>query len=80
MRFAKHIVNNNNYLADIAVNNPKSFETAFLQLASSGLTLDPAQKQAYLVPRDGRVILDVSILGSAGWPPMKVYAKTLWLN
>lgn len=61
--FAKHIVNNNNYLADIAVNNPKSFETAFLQLASSGLTLDPAQKQAYLVPRDGRVILDVSYIG-----------------
>lgn len=61
--FAKHIVNNNNYLADIAVTNPKSFETAFLQLASSGLTLDPAQKQAYLVPRDGRVILDVSYIG-----------------
>ncbi|EYU13627.1 recombinase RecT [Photorhabdus aegyptia] len=61
--FAKHIINNNNVLTGIAVSNPQSFETAFLQLASSGLTLDPAQKQAYLVPRDGRVILDISYIG-----------------
>ncbi|MCW7550744.1 recombinase RecT [Photorhabdus sp. APURE] len=61
--FAKHIINNNNFLTDIATSNPQSFETAFLQLASSGLTLDPAQKQAYLVARNGRVILDVSYIG-----------------
>lgn len=61
--FAKHIINNSDYLTGIALTNPRSFETAFLQLASSGLTLDPAQKQAYLVPRNNRVILDVSYLG-----------------
>ncbi|MBO1915661.1 hypothetical protein J4727_00305 [Providencia rettgeri] len=47
----------------IAINNPASFKTAFLQLATTSLTLDPAQKLAYLVPRDERVILDVSYLG-----------------
>lgn len=61
--FAKHIINNSDYLTDIALTNPRSFETAFLQLASSGLTLDPSQKLAYLVPRNNRVILDVSYLG-----------------
>lgn len=61
--FAKHIINNSDYLTGIALTNPRSFETAFLQLASSGLTLDPSQKLAYLVPRNNRVILDVSYLG-----------------
>ncbi|HEC8324725.1 TPA: recombinase RecT [Providencia rettgeri] len=61
--FAKHIINNSDYLTGIALTNPRSFETAFLQLASSGLTLDPSQKLAYMVPRNGRVILDVSYLG-----------------
>lgn len=61
--FAKHVINNSSYLTKLAVQNPKSFEVAFLQLATSGLTLDPSQKLAYLVPRMGRVFLDVSYLG-----------------
>lgn len=61
--FAKHAINNSNYLTDIAMINPRSFEVAFLQLATSGLTLDPSQKQAYLVARNNRVILDVSYIG-----------------
>lgn len=61
--FAKHVINNSPYLTELALNNPKSFEVAFLQLATSGLTLDPAQKMAYLVPRMGRVFLDVSYIG-----------------
>ncbi|HCL5580939.1 TPA: recombinase RecT [Citrobacter freundii] len=61
--FAKHVINNSPYLTKLAVQNLKSFEVAFLQLATSGLTLDPAQKMAYLVPRMGRVFLDVSYIG-----------------
>lgn len=63
--FAKHVINNNPYLTQLASGNPKSFEVAFLQLATSGLTLDPSQKMAYLVPRMGKVFLDVSYLGLA---------------
>lgn len=61
--YAKNIINNNPYLTDLANQNLKSFEVAFLQLATSGLTLDPSQKLAYLVPRNQRVFLDVSYLG-----------------
>ncbi|EOC0012469.1 recombinase RecT [Cronobacter turicensis] len=61
--FAKHVINNSPYLTELASRNLKSFEVAFLQLATSGLTLDPAQKMAYLVPRMGRVFLDVSYIG-----------------
>ncbi|MEX5855272.1 recombinase RecT [Providencia huaxiensis] len=61
--FAKNQIDNNKKLMAIAINNPASFKTAFLQLATTSLTLDPAQKLAYLVPRDERVILDVSYLG-----------------
>ena len=61
--FAKNAINNNPYLTELAVKNPKSFGTAFLQLATSGLSLDPALKLAYLVPRMGRVFLDVSYIG-----------------
>lgn len=61
--YAQNAVANNEKLASIAINNSASFKTAFLQLATTSLTLDPAQKLAYLVPRDGRVILDVSYLG-----------------
>lgn len=61
--FAKHVINNSVYLTGLALQNLKSFEVAFLQLATSGLTLDPSQKLAYLVPRMGRVFLDVSYLG-----------------
>ena len=61
--FAKHVINNSKYLTELASQNLKSFEVAFLQLATSGLSLDPAQKLAYLVPRMGRVFLDVSYLG-----------------
>ncbi|PHM72204.1 recombinase RecT [Xenorhabdus sp. KJ12.1] len=61
--FAKHAINNNPYLTSLALMNLKSFEVAFLQLATSGLTLDPAQRMAYLVPRMNRVFLDVSYIG-----------------
>ncbi|HEK0657708.1 TPA: recombinase RecT [Proteus mirabilis] len=61
--YAKNQVDNNTKLMDIALNNPASFKTAFLQLATTSLTLDPAQKLAYLVPRNKRIILDVSYLG-----------------
>ncbi|ELY4881483.1 recombinase RecT (plasmid) [Providencia huaxiensis] len=61
--FAKNVINNNSYLTELAVQNPQSFGTAFLQLATSGLSLDPALKLAYLVPRMGRVFLDVSYIG-----------------
>lgn len=40
-----------------------SLHTALVNLAAIGLTINPAMKLAYLVPRDGKVVLDISYMG-----------------
>jgi recombination protein RecT len=62
-QFAKQIILSNSYLQGIAKNNPNSLESAVLNVASCGITLNPALKYAYLVPRKGVVCLDVSYMG-----------------
>lgn len=61
--FAKEALAKNNYLEKIAAGNPASLKAAILNVASCGITLNPVQKHAYLVPRDGRICLDVSYMG-----------------
>ncbi len=61
--FAAQAMMNNSYLADIARNNPVSLKMAFTALAATGLTLSPVEKQAYLIPRDQKIVLDISYLG-----------------
>lgn len=61
--FANQAMLNNEYLAEVAMSNQASLAQAFTSLAATGLTLNPIEKQAYLVPRKGRVILDISYLG-----------------
>lgn len=46
-----------------AQNNPVSVQNAILNLSSIGISLNPALKHAYLVPRDGAICLDVSYMG-----------------
>lgn len=53
----------NSYLASVAMNNKASFALAMQQIASSGLTLNPAMGLAFLVPREGKVIADISYRG-----------------
>jgi len=43
--------------------NTESIRDAVLNVASIGLSLNPAEKLAYLVPRDGIAVLDVSYQG-----------------
>jgi phage RecT family recombinase len=47
----------------IATSNPVSVQNAILNLSSIGISLNPALKHAYLVPRDGAICLDVSYMG-----------------
>lgn len=61
--FAKQALMNNNYLLQVARNNQQSLKDAILNIAAIGLTLNPSRKMAYLVPRNGKVCLDVSYLG-----------------
>ena len=61
--FAVQAFNNNPYLMSVARSNPMSAVSAISNLAAMDLTLNPARKFAYLVPRGGDVCLDVSYMG-----------------
>lgn len=61
--YAMQAMLNNELLANTAFKNPVSLDLAMAQIAACGLTLDPAMQLAYLVPRDGKVIADISYRG-----------------
>lgn len=61
--FAVSILRENNYLLGIANRNQDSFKAAIMNVAAFGLTLNPAEKKAYLIPRKGKVCLDISYMG-----------------
>jgi len=61
--FAMQIIGNNSYALGIAISNPQSVRDAVTNIASIGISLNPAKKQAYLVPREGKICLDISYMG-----------------
>lgn len=61
--FAYHAMLSNETLMKCAINNKLSFKLAMQQIAATGLTLNPTEKMAFLVPRQGKVIADVSFRG-----------------
>jgi len=87
--FALQACNNNGFLADIANKNPLSLSMAVANVAAIGLTLNPVMGYAFLIPRDGKVILDISYrglikiatdIGSIKWAKAElVYSKDRFL-
>ena len=61
--FAVQQLESNDYLLGIAMNNRQSVINAVTNVAAIGISLNPARKQAYLVPRDKKVCLDISYIG-----------------
>lgn len=61
--FALQILGNNDYLAKVAMQNPDSLRNAVVNTSAIGISLNPASKLAYLVPRKGAVCLDISYMG-----------------
>lgn len=61
--FALQILNDNPFLTSVAMKNQDSLKNAIINVAAVGLSLNPVKKLAYLVPRDGKVILDISYMG-----------------
>lgn len=61
--FAVQQLEANDYLLTIAMNNRQSVINAITNVAAIGISLNPARKQAYLVPRDNKVCLDISYIG-----------------
>ena len=62
-QFAIQALQSNDYLARIAGQKPVTLQNALINIASIGISLNPALKHAYLVPRKGGVCLDVGYMG-----------------
>lgn len=62
-QFAIQLFQANDYLAKTALNNQVSAQNAIINVAAIGISLNPALKHAYLVPRKGKVCLDISYMG-----------------
>jgi len=61
--FALQVLRDNPYTLKAATANPESLQRAILNVAATSLSLDPMKKQAYLVPRGGKICLDISYRG-----------------
>jgi recombination protein RecT len=61
--FARQQLLKNDFTLKIAASNPNSLQGAILNVAAIGISLNPAQQHAYLVPRDGAICLDISFRG-----------------
>ena len=61
--FAIQSLTANDYAMGIAQKNRQSVINAVTNIAAIGISLNPAKKQAFLVPRDGRICLDISYIG-----------------
>lgn len=61
--FALQILKGNDFLRTTAQKNPDALQAALTNLAAIGISLNPAVKECYLVPRGGQVCLDISYIG-----------------
>jgi recombination protein RecT len=61
--FAIQQLQKNDYTLGVAMKNKGSVINAVTNVAAIGISLNPARKQAYLVPRDGQICLDISYIG-----------------
>lgn len=61
--FAMQAVCKSDFAKSTALGNPQSLKNAVMNVAATGLTLNPVRKLSYLVPRDKAIHLDVSYIG-----------------
>lgn len=89
-QFALQHLSNNDFTRQVAMKNQESFRNAIINVAAIGISLNPAAKLAYLVPRKGTVCLDIGYLGlehlaiesgSVLWVQTKiVYSNDIYVN
>ena len=67
MNYAIQLLSANSFAASIAQQNPVSVQNALRNASAIGISLNPANKHAYLVPRDSgagmAICLDISYMG-----------------
>jgi len=61
--FALQALAKNEFLMKVANNAPDSLRDSLINVAGTDMSLNPALQFAYLVPRDGIVVLDISYKG-----------------
>lgn len=61
--YAMQALTASDYILKTALMNQQSVINAVRNIAAIGISLNPAKKQAYLVPRDGKICLDISYMG-----------------
>jgi len=61
--FARQALMKNDFLLKVAKDNQQSLADAISNVAAIGISLNPANKHAYLVPRKKTVCLDISYMG-----------------
>lgn len=61
--FACQALLSNEYALKIALNNKDALIRSIKNLSAIGISLNPAKKQAYLVPRNNQICLDISYMG-----------------
>ena len=61
--FAIQQLTKSDYAMSLALKNRQSVRDAVTNISAIGISLNPARKQAYLVPRDGGICLDISYMG-----------------
>lgn len=67
MNYATQLLQANKFTTDIALQNPISVQNALRNASAIGVSLNPASKHAYLIPRKGQsgmaICLDISYMG-----------------
>jgi len=61
--YAMQLLYANDFALKIALGNPISVQNALRNASAIGISLNPANKHAYLVPRKGNICLDISYMG-----------------
>lgn len=61
--YAIQLLYANSFALSIAQKNPVSVQNALRNASAIGISLNPAGKHAYLVPRSGAICLDISYMG-----------------
>lgn len=61
--FAIQVLQASDYAQKIAMGNRQSVVDAVVNIAAIGISLNPAKRQAYLVPRKNKICLDISYMG-----------------
>jgi recombination protein RecT len=61
--FAIQQLQRTDFSMSVAAKNRQSVINAVTNIAAIGISLNPARKQAYLVPRDQQICLDISYIG-----------------